>query len=414
VIVRGKKAKDGGAERRWPAYAALLAAPLLVYFIVRNAAAGLASPGAIAVASALPPPNYALTLRGLARSAQDPAYKVSRQTLRTAERGAVSMPLAFEPFFIAARAAEQEGRLDRAILLLEEARRRRPNYAATRLQLLAYYGQARRFPELLRELDVSLRLNAEARRLLLPELARLVGDPEGRAALAPALASEPVWREEFYKAARGRRIAPDAALALLSDIRARKKGGDVGLERAFYLETLVAAGAHGRARAIWTESLPPAERAKDGLVFDGGFRGSSAPPPFNWQLNDSDVGRAEIAGAGDGPSRLEAYYFGGRNAVLAEQALALAPGRYTLEFSARSEDGIKSGALSWRLACTPSGAAIATVALGPLGSGYRPHAGSFAVPVTGCAGQKLYLLAEPGDVSAAVTVEIAALKVVRR
>lgn len=409
----GLRGKSGGAVRlgRGAALAATLLAPFAFYFIARTAVAGTGSPGAAAMLATLPPTDYRNVMKGLARATLNPQLKIPAGTAELTREAVRAAPTSFEPFFVAAQTEAQAGRMDRAIALMEEARRRRPSHAATRLQLVAYYGKVERFDALLAELDMALRLNEQARRLVLPELTKLIGDRKGRQALALVLTRRPAWRDDFYAAAQGRKIAPDDVLELMRLIRARGGGGAMPAERQLYLQALVESGDYGRARALWSAGLPAPERGKDGFVFDGGFRGSSAPGPFNWVLSDGDVGRAERTTAGGRP-QLDLVYFGGSNVTLAEQTLALPAGRFRLSFLVRSESGIKSGEIAWRITCMRGGKEIAAVPLNGAGPAFARRGAGFEVPAD-CGGQRLSLTAQPGDVSAEVRAEVASLEIGR-
>lgn len=394
------------------AVAATVLAPLAIYLICRAALAALSSPAAVAAAAALPPPDYSPALRSLSRAARLPAFRINDQMLDLSRKGAASTPLAFEPFFIAARGEEQAGRLDRAILLMEEARRRRPSHPVIRMQLVAYYGKVGRLDDLFEQLDITLRLNDEARRYILPELAALIGTAQGRRALAPVLASEPGWREDFYRAATARNIASGDALALLNMLETLKKGVNLSPERSLYLQALVQEGEYAKARTIWLRSLARSEQAKAGLVFDGGFTGSKAPAPFNWSLHDSAAGRAEIASPRDGTRSLDVYYFGGSTTVLAEQTLALPAGRYRLSIKARSDSGVDSADLYWAVNCLTDGKNLVKSPLQRLGPTPSSRTAGFEVPA-GCKGQRLFLVAEPGDVASTVSAQIGGLEISR-
>jgi tetratricopeptide (TPR) repeat protein len=395
---------------RGPALVATLLSPFALYFIARSAAAGTGSPGAAVTLAAFPPADYRGAIRRAARLTQNPVFKAGPEMLELSRHALAAAPTTFEPFYVAAKAEEGAGRLDHAIRLMEESRRRRPSHAATRLQLIIYYGRARRFDPLLEELDMALRLNEEARRLILPELTRLIADPVGRPALARILSRGPAWRDDFFRAAKGRKVKPEDAQALMNLVRART-GGRADAERGLYLQALLEAGDYARARALWSAALPAAEKPMDGLLFNGGFAASHAAEPFNWQLHEDDVGRAELA-TERGRPHLELAYYGGRDLVLAEQTLALRPGRYRLSFAVRSDDGIKSGDLSWRIACGSSDALLSRVSLGGAGPTPTIRRAGFDVPA-GCGVQRLYLAAQPGDVSAEVRAEVSAMEIAR-
>jgi hypothetical protein len=409
-VRRAQRGSSSAAARGpLPFFAAAAAAPVIAYFIVRSAAASMGGTAAAAFA-ALPPEDPRPRLQAVAAAVQNPRQRVDAGALQLSHEGAAVSPLLHHPYFVAARWEQQHRRIGRAIALMEEVRRRRPAHSGARLMLVAYYGEARRFRDLLRELDMALRLNPEARRVVLPELTKLIADPDGRSALADVLRNEPAWREDFYNAAVARKVsAPDVA-ALIGAIQARKRGRGLAAERNFYLRTLVAAGQHRQARQLWLASLPATERAAAAYVFDGGFRGVRAPEPFNWVLHDVSAGRAEIVGGAGETPRLAISYFGGSDATLAEQIVALPPGRYTLSLTARSETGVKAGEIMWRVGCFAGGVPLAVLKLEGLAAAPKRYAMSFTVPA-GCSGQRLVLAAEPGDIASPVEAEVRALEV---
>jgi hypothetical protein len=393
---------------RVAAWAATAASPVVVWLIAKAAASGLSISTAIAMAS-LPPQNPAPTLKVLVTAAQQPTISVTPEMQRAAQDGLTRLPLAFEPFFVAARAAEQKGDLRRAIALMEEVRRRRYSHPSARMQLMIYYIKAEQFTEGLSEIDFLLRRSEELRGALLPELTKLVGDPRGRAALAKILVKDPVWRPDFFAAAGRRKIATADARDLYERIRALKPDGDHLLERQLILQTQASSGDYAGARQTWLAALPPQERGPSRFMFDGAFRGVRAPGPFGWTFKEVDAGRAEPGRDGQ-RTYLDVAYFGGQAVTLAEQTLALRPGAYNLRVIARSPNGIRSGRLFWRLTCLPGDSQIGALDMSRAVADDRRFSVSFTVP-SGCPGQSLRLMAEPGDVATAVNLEITRMEI---
>lgn len=407
-MAAGAQGEGRSNGRRIAAWAVTAASPLIAWLIVKSAAAAFSMTTAVAMAS-LPPANPAPTLKVLASAAQQQSLPVTQEMQRSAKDGLARLPLSFEPFFVAARAAEQKGDLRLAIALMEEARRRRHSHPATRMQLMIYYTKAERFPEALSEIDVVLRRSEELRPALLPELTKLVADPRGRAALATILARGPVWREAFFAAAGARKLSTADARDLYERIRALKPNHDLMLERQLILQTQAASGDYVGARQTWLSALPQQERAPNRAMFDGAFRGIRAPGPFGWTFKDTEAGRAEPSRDGQ-RTYLDVAYFGGQNVTLAEQMLALPPGRHSLRLVARSPNGITSGKLFWRLTCLPGATPIGALDLAQAGADNRRFNAAFTVP-SGCPGQLLALIAEPGDVATPINVEIERMEI---
>lgn len=407
--MRGPTGAEVKNRGRVAAILVTLAAPALAYLVVRAAAIGLLP----MTAATLPPSDNSRLLRPLVLASAVPQHRLDSQTLNISRQAATSSPLAFEPFFLAAKAAEQQGRLEQAVRLMEEAKRRRPSFLMTRLQLVAYYGQSSRFDELLAEMNFVLRMSGEARRLILPELLKLIRIPAGRQALATVLADNPEWRADFFGAAQSGSFRPQDTLALLNLVRAQRRGANVDLERGLYLQSLMSAGQFTRAKELWLEALPPAERARHRLLFDGSFAALRAGPPFAWTLHDLDVGRAEMIAVSGEPSYLDVHYFGGRNVLLAEQVLALTPGRYTLAVNGRSDDAERTGRLYWAVSCLPDGPELGKLGLSGLQPQDTRRGIGFTVPARGCVGQRLWLGAEAGDVSLTVNARLSSVEVKR-
>lgn len=406
--MRGRHSGGAASTTGWRVsfVAALIAAPALAYFIVRTAAVGTVP----TLAATLPPADLSALLRPMVFAVADPRRRVPPAALAAARTGARTTPLAFEPFFIFARAEEQAGRLPRAIALLEEARRRRPNQLLIHIQLLAYYQAARRDRELLAELDFVLRRSNPAKQFVYPELARMAGRPRDRRTLAAVLASNPSWRRDFLASAR--QIAPADVAALIEEMRRQRPGLDVSPERNLYVQALARAGEFRRARGLWLDALPAPDRARHALLFDGRFREARPEPPFGWTYAGTDSGRAERSHAAGQPY-LDISYFGGSDVVLAEQVLTLDPGRYRLRSRAKSDGStVTSGAVLWNLTCAAGDASLVRLPLAGLRESWRDLEAAFQVPAS-CPAQRLRLIGAAGDVAATIQMQVAAVEVVR-
>ncbi len=392
---------------RIPAVVATLLAIGILYLVVRTALAAT-NP----LAAALPPAEHSGFLRLRLYEMLAPGRRVTPDVHALVQQTAVTEPLAFEPFFIASLAADQRGDLRQAISLMEEARRRRRSFMPTRLQLSSYYTRAGRLADGLHELEMALLLRQQALEPAMVELAKLVRVPEGRRLLADALARNPAWRPAFFTIARGQGVTPDQAYSLMQEVRARRPDADLRLERELFMSALVGDGQIARAREIWLGTLPREERAANLLMANPRFAGRAVDAPFGWSLQATDVGRAEIRDAGSPQPYLYADYFGGSNAVLAEQLLALQAGSYTLRFDVAGEGASGASRLTWTLACQAGSPELARAELASATAAFRPMQVRFTVPA-GCAGQRLRLLAEAGDVPTTVTMRFRGLEIVR-
>lgn len=385
---------------------ATLAAPVLGYAVVRNAAVDAAGSAANPTA-VLPPRSAVPEMRALMRGARDPEKPLPADALSIAERAALVLPLAHEPFYIAARVAEQAGRYDRATILMEEARRRRPNATAVHIALLGYYSLADAYHKAINEADFAMRINSRSKSLILPAFAKLVAaDPKARQAIAVALAKNPPWRDEFLDAATTENMTPAVAQALVADIRRLRPANAPEAEEAFLVRTLAAAGRYRDALALRTSYLPAGARAKD-IVVDPDFRGGSFMKPFGWTLQSGRYGTAEFAKVAAGArSMLEVTYFGDTEIALATQTLAAAPGAYRLSTVVSGNSSAPDVGLAWDLSCLPGPRSLGRLRLQPLGERPARRDMTITIPGGGCQGQQLSLLGQPGDVSRTLGAQI--------
>lgn len=409
VVAPSISARSRGRGARLAALLATLMSPFLLYLVLRAAIVGL-NPGA---AASLPPTDQVAFVQAALPLVVDPRRPLPPQLIPIARKSALTAPLEPEPFMVFSKMAASEGNLPRAIQMMEEARRRGHNHLPTRLMLATYYTQAMQAPESVAEIDYILRSDETARELLLPELVKALRHPEARRTLAKMLAAQPGWREEFIGIAQDKPVRPEDARQLMTLVGELRPRADISPERSLYLQALVKTGRGAQARKVWLETYPEAERARHQYLFDGAFSAPPAPQPFGWRLHDLDAGRAEIIRSGGGSSHLEVNYFGGKDALVAEQMLALAPGSYQLSFNARSDSEITSGELYWSLSCVPDGPELARIRIAKPQPGYRKYQGEVRVG-SGCSTQNLRLLAEPGDVAGTFTVQIAGMQMVRR
>jgi hypothetical protein len=248
---------------------------------------------------------------------------------------------------------------------------------------------------------------------VMAELTKLTSTRPGRQVLARALVRKPAWRQQFFDTARTRGVRPDDALALLNEIRALQPRDAHRLERQLYISSLVNAGQLGRARQLWLGMLPEGERARHALMANRGFAGRPVGDPFGWTLSGVDVGRAEIKGADTRQPYLNVDYFGGSNARLAEQLLALPPGAYRLRYALAGESGSNSSNLYWSITCYSGSPELMRGDMNRPSPNFKPQEAAFTVPASGCDGQRLRLMAEAGDVPATINLRIAGLEIVR-
>ena len=320
-------------------------------------------------------------------------------------RAAQALPLDERPFFLVALRALAAGQEKRGLALLEEARHRNPRFRIARLVLLDRWlrdGDIRRATQ---EMTVLSRLLPSAGDVLATELARLATTPATSAATRQALSRDPALLDRVLGLMARRGISP-TALA-----RFAGSGAPAGLEdggwRRTLIDTLVTHGEYAPARKIWADAHHVPRAARTSPIFDAGFTGQTATPPFSWTVSGNEVGAATI---GKGVMAVE--YYGRRSGDLASQLVVIAPGAYRLRVTVEGLDSGDGSSLGWTLTCAGA-TATPLLATPPVRIGPTPRTliARFAVPATGCGAQWLRLVGTAGEFAAPVSARIRALSI---
>jgi hypothetical protein len=336
--------------------------------------------------------SQALTDIGIAAVKRRPPPQVALN--RIAQAGHLS-PLGHDAFMVRGITAQQEGDFRLAEQAFTAARRRAPREAGPRYFLSELYIRSGREAEGLGELAM---------------LARLL--PNGPASVAPSLAAYARTARSLRELKALFRNHPELEQAVLLELAHDPANADlaVGLAGKTHLSdgsapewvrrlipNLAEAGQFDRAYRLWSASGGSQSR---GAIFDPGFRGSAALPPFNWTFRSDSAGFAEA----DGRGGLHVLFYGRDDAVLASQTLLLAPGSYRLTMAVA---GNPVGMLRWTVTCLPAKQEIAVLPL-VTGAGASP-AVDFSV-ARGCAAQSLELHGDAGDVPTQADITVSALK----
>lgn len=216
-------------------------------------------------------------------------------------------------------------------------------------------------------------------------------NPAAAAALAERLSHAPVWRPTFL-AVLARQGSEQAVRTVLQGVQAGEHPLE-DQELAWVLRWQLERYGRLRARTLWTELLPAADKARLAAIFDGGFETSITVQPFGWQAGagNASVEFAPVAGA-EGKA-LHAEHFGSGNQNLLGQMTVLTPGSYQLTGRAMAESGGEPDALVWSLSCEANRTPLLEVRPAQAG-GWRPFSAAFTVPA-GCEIQWLALEARP-------------------
>lgn len=297
-------------------------------------------------------------------------------------------PLIDSPFAIAGGYALQRGDLTQARRLLEEARRRAPRSRSARLYLLEVYLRGRQLDAATGEMSALVRLIPESGRVLVPLLAQSLADPAMADAAREVLNRDPALRHQVA----GQLVTANVPAATVVAIggNAPSTAPEVKQWRAALLARLIAAGDVRGAQAYWSQFNRRA--LQGGGVRDPEFQDGDALLPFAWRLHASGDGVAEP----DRRGGLAIEFYGRGNVVLAEQLLALAPGRYRLSFSAEGAPVNGVEPISWNISCVGRGGQLLTVGLSGIRSAGTSFEREFSVP-QGCSGQWLRLSGQAGE-----------------
>ena len=299
--------------------------------------------------------TYSATLQmagGLARPLESTLYAAPSQTsqlrLTAAHELLARQPMSPVPFLVAAENSAAQGDLTAATNLYEQALLRNPRSVAVRLWLVERYLRQSRFADAVVQLDAVMRIRPTLRRQLATVIVPLVGAPEARRAVAAALIRNPEWKSDFLDiAARNTVIAP-AYYELLYALGGKRGFALSNTELTRIVDTALRRGDYRSAAMLYSRYVPrPTDTAN--LAFDGDFRGSPGPPPFNWQFPATASGYATTESTGV-RGRLDVHVFGGEPSVLARQSMLVLPGSYALSTTIVADAGTVEG-LSWRLVC---------------------------------------------------------------
>ena len=336
--------------------------------------------------------SQALTDIGIAAVKRQPPPPEALDMIEQASR---LSPLSHDPFLVRGIRAQQDGNQRLAEKAFIAARRRAPREAAPRYFLSQLYVNAGRGPHGLDELAALARLLPNGLASVAPSLAAYARSSGDVAALKASFRNHPDLEQAvLLELAKN---PADADLAFRLAHRVRGPGGAAQDWVQLLLPNLVQAGEYDRAYRLW-QTVSGAQ--PNGMIFDSGFRGHPAPPPFNWTYRSDSAGFAET----DGKGGLRVLFYGREDAVLASQTLMLAPGTYRMVMTVAGNPG---GMLRWTLVCIP---AKRTISILPLGAGQvmRPTM-TFAVEAA-CPAQSLDLTGVAGDMPKAVDVTISALE----
>ena len=366
--------------------AVVLVALLLAVQVVRNAAVEALAPlqpvAAAKFWAAHPSVETSLALAQIGQAARE-RRPIDPHSFAMVNDAAVKAPLASEPFLVRGVQAQTAGDQEAARRAFVAAQWRDPRSLPAAYFLADYYFRTRHILEGLEQTTLLARLSPGGADAVAPYVAAYAQNPSNWPEMRALFRSQEGLQDQVLAVLARDGHNADAILALADP--AHRKPSSPWLPTL--LQSLVADGQYGRARAIWS-SIGRAQ-AGDQLVYDASFSSPGAPPPFNWALTSSTIGLAERQPG----NRLHAIFYGTDDGVLASELVLLPAGTYRLQMQIVGAP-VHPETLRWSVRCDKSTEPVASVGLDEVAS----RGWTFQVPAN-CPAQWLELSGRSGDIA---------------
>ncbi len=297
---------------------------------------------------------------------------------------------------------ERTGRPIEAEALISFVGRRTWRDAPTETWLLRQRLSQGRLEEALEIADSILRQDSlgTTRPALFGMMTAAAGLVEARPALEARLAAAPSWRADFLQglAAHGDTAGAVQVLTALAAGETPPKPEEYTL----LITRLVTGGDYRAAYEAWSVISGRARMAEL-----GDFSGPSDQTPFTWSTAEGVGATSEARPSPDG-SALRIDYDGFSTPRLPAHLLVSPAGRWRLTWR-ETGDAEMTRRLSWRVRCAQSGQVLARS--DTAASGGRDREMTFEIPVTGCGGQWVELIATPGERRDPITANYESMKI---
>ncbi len=145
-----------------------------------------------------PASGNALALLALERARQSEGM-ADAAGQRLIAQAMARIPAAGLPLALAGLDASARGDLPRATALMEAARHRSPRLALVRGWLINEYARTGRYDAVMAEAGPVMRLSVDSRPQVYALIAAIAARPDGKAAVAGALAADPDWRLPYQQ-----------------------------------------------------------------------------------------------------------------------------------------------------------------------------------------------------------------------
>lgn len=382
------------------AFVPVFAACLLAVQVVRSAAVSALSQMSPSDAARFWPVHPAVQISAAMRavaSAAGEGGEASSSGLAALAQISAKEPLAAEPFLIHARQAQLSGDSVGAQRSFEAAQWRDPSSLPAAYFLADHYFHAGDVDHALQQIGLLERGGPAGARAAAPYLRAYAENASTWAKLRTWLQANASLRGVALVSLASNLATVKAALALADP----KKGALASPWFASALQTLVDAGDYEEARRLWRQAAGEAPSRE--LLYDSSFSDAVAPPPFNWSLANSTVGRAQRQSGG----RLHLVFYGQEDGFLASQLLLLTPGSYRLSMQiAGRPPSVRT--FSWSIWCDKSAEPLGSTSFEAIAT----QSWTFAVPLN-CSAQWLRLGAAISGNRKPSEVTIASLRLQR-
>jgi len=285
-----------------------------------------------------------------------PANSADLQKAGEAAREALAADLTqVEAMAIYGAAANARGDSEAAGAIMRASDSLSKRNLLTRLWLIEDAARREQLPDMLRNIDVALRVSATAQNQMFPFLARALAEPAMVPDFVEVLRREPPWTEAFlYTAATsGYGTKNLARIYLALDKPYAHEGQELS---SLVMEQLVAQKAY--AEAFEFERGLTGTRSIGTQVTDPTFARHEGLEPLTWLLTSTADFDAARSTDSFGNTGLDLLSSGSGADTVARQLLGLRPGRYRFANAVTSDYGEINIELEWRLRCAESDAVI--------------------------------------------------------
>lgn len=392
---------------RW-GVATLGGGALLGLVVTNGIAAGLASGGDYATATALAP-----NADHLSRRAQDLFFAGRHDAAIATARAALHLaPLNTRAIRVIGQAELARGHDDLGLDAMNAAARGGWRDNPTQVWTLQMALSGGDYGTAMERADALIRRNTIAGQVFAAFRA-MNAEPGFRRSLIARLDDQPDWRGlMFLDLRRASASEIPAAVQLIADIdRTRRPVTD--LELFPILERMTELGAADQAYRFWHGKAPRAGWNGDSELYDGGFavagkrQGTGSIPRFEWTVDPGGSGLASVEASPNGQGvALRASTDAGDSAVLATQQLLLPPGTYRIgaRIFSRSERDMAGFEFTLRCVADKTDIPFADQRLQQLRLDQLRYSATLQVPAS-CARQTLDIRARGGTpVGASVSI----------